>query len=84
MLLLHGQFKKKKKKVIRQSVKLLWQMTNNIQSLRTEEMQFACFVKVGKKKTMFYSKMANKKCHEVCLAFHQVSFSLHCHSLLER
>lgn len=40
MLLLCGQFKRDKK--------LLWQATNNIQSRRTERMQFACFVKAEK------------------------------------
>ena len=38
MFSLCGQFKKE----IRSGVKLLWQATNNIQSRRTERMQFAC------------------------------------------
>lgn len=52
---------KKKKKEIRHSVKLLWQTTNNIQSLRTEEMQFACFVKVGKRKKQPFTQRQQTK-----------------------
>lgn len=61
MLLLCGQFKKE----IRHGVRLLWQATNNIQSRRTERMQFACFVKAEKHSLLL--KDGKQRCHEVWL-----------------
>ena len=61
MLLLCGQFKRE----IRHRVKPLWQATNNIQSRRTERMQFACFVKAEKHCLLLED--GKQRCHEVRL-----------------
>lgn len=49
------------KKEIRRGAELLWKTTNNIQSRRTERMQFICLLK-QKNRLLF------KTCQKVCLS----------------